>query len=438
MMPSGAERRQIAVRAPVLLCVLLLLAVNIGIAATLFAVEYSAYNGSIEGTFIAIPRLMAQHPGDWQWWPYWNGGLPFENVYLPFTHWTVAAFILLTHLSAARSFHIVTAAIYILSALPVFWMALELSRRLTASLIAALAYSCLSVSALLLPVVAADTGGAFSLRRLQVLVFWGESPHTTALALLPVAVVCFSRAVTLKERRWKLLAGLSAACLVLSNAFGIVMLPVTLLCWLVAFPARPWWKAALTFAAIGSVTCAWLSPWLSPGMLRAIRANSATTGGDFRYTAQSWLALALVTAGFLVLTLATGKGRVAPHLRFFALLGFVTTATVVAWYAWSVAIIPQPARYQLEMDLALLLCLVFTGAWLLERLPTRARQGLVVAVFAALMAQTVHAAIYARTLIRAADPTPSRRIQNGPLAEPTPPRRARLRLRLRILSLQRF
>ena len=127
----------------VLLCVLVLLIVNLTIAAPLFGVEYSAYNGSIEGTFIAIARVMAAHPGEWKWWPLWNAGMPFENSYLPLLHWMVAAFSAVTGLSAARSFHIVTAGIYVCSALAVFWMALVLSRKLAASFVAALAYSCI-------------------------------------------------------------------------------------------------------------------------------------------------------------------------------------------------------------------------------------------------------------------------------------------------------
>src|ERR1035441_1262960 len=186
------------------LCVLLLVLVNLAIAAKLFGVEYSAYNGSIEGTFIAIPRIMAKYPGQWLWWPFWNAGLPFENAYLPFTHWLVAGFSLLTRLSAARSYHMVSAGIYVCSAPAVFWMALEFSRRWGASLIAALAYSCVSISALLVPAIGVDAGGALNLRRLQVLVFYGEAPHIVALALLPVAVVCFSRALTTRQVKWQL------------------------------------------------------------------------------------------------------------------------------------------------------------------------------------------------------------------------------------------
>jgi len=391
-------------RLRVLLCALLLLVVNIAIAATLFGVEYSAYNGSIEGTFIAIPRIMAKYPGQWNWWPFWNGGLPFETAYLPFTHWVVAAFSLLSGFSAARAFHIVSAGIYVFSALAVFWMALELSRRLVVSLMAALAYSCVSASALLLPAIAADAGGALNLRRLHVLVFYGESPHTAALALLPVAVVCFSRALTTREVKWKILAGVLAACVVLCNAFGIVALPLALLCWLMAFPSGPWWKRPLTTAAIGIVSYAWISPWLSPAMIRAIRANSLTTGGDFRYKLASWVALAAIGAGFLLLWFAMRRYKASSHLQFFALFGYVPTAIVMTWYFCNIAVIPQPGRYQLEVDLVLLLAVVFAGAAILDRCPLRMRTAVVALAAAGLALQIVHSVVYARHLIRAVAP----------------------------------
>ncbi len=387
------------------LCVLLLMLVNMAIAAKLFAVEYSAYNGSIEGTFIAISRIMAKYPGQWQWWPFWNGGLPFECAYLPFMHWLVAGFSLLTRLSAARSFHIVTAAIYVGSAPAVFWMALELSRRLAASLIAALAYSCVSLSALLLPAIAADSGGALNLRRLQALVFYGEAPHTVALALLPIAVVGFSRALSSRQVKWQLLAGGISACVALTNAFGIVMLAVALVCWLMAFPLCPWWRAPLTVAAIGILTYCWISPWLSPSMTRAIHANAATTGGDYRYTPHTWIALALVAGGFLLFWLALRRFRAASHLCFFLLLAYVPTAIVAAGYFANTAIIPQPSRYQLDMDLMLLLAIVFAGASILDRVPARARYAAAVVVIAGLGFQTVHSVLYAHALIRSVEPS---------------------------------
>jgi hypothetical protein len=389
----------------VLVCVLALLIINLMIAGPLLGVEYSAYHGSVEGLFVAIARVMAEHPGEWNWWPLWSGGMPFENTYLPLPEGGVAGFSVLTGCSPARSFHIVTAAFYVLGAAAVFWMALAVSRRLAVSFVAALAYSCFSPSALLAPTVWLDAGGALNLHRLQALVCYGEAPHTVALVLLPVAVVCFSRALTTNAVKWKILAGVSAASIALSNAFGIVTLAIVLLCWLLSFPSKPWWRAPSMVAVIGVVSYCWISPWLSPGMIRAMRINSPTAGGDYRYTAASWIALAVFSGGFILLWFGLRRAKIASHLQFFTLFAYVPTVMVVIWNVWKVAVIAQPNRYELEMDMALLLAVVFGAAAILDRLPKSLRATTVVIVTAALGFQTVHSVRYARRLIRSVDPT---------------------------------
>ena len=382
---------------------LFLLIVNLLIVARLFGVEYSAYTGSVEGTFLAIPRILAKFPGQWRWWPFWNGGLPFECAYLPFTHWLTAGFILLTHLSAGRSYHIVSAAVYALGAPAFFWMAVELSRRYTAGMIAALTNSCLSFSALLIPPITADSGGPLILRRLQSLVFYAEAPHLTALVLLPVAIVCFSRAIERGGVKWQLLAGVASAAMVLSNAFGVTVLPVALICWLIAYPSRPWWRAPLQAGITGLLVFCWVSPWLSPALIRAIRANAATTGGDFRYTPASWILLAALAAAFIVLSAVLRRRRVPPYLTFVLLFGLVMTVVTVAGSVWNVSVIAQPGRYQDEVDFIAPLIVIFTGALLLDRFPLQIRRAAVALAMIALTAQTVYTVHYAHRLIRRVD-----------------------------------
>ncbi len=388
----------------VLLCAATVLIANLAIAARQFGVEYSVYNGSVEGTFIAMARLMAKYPGQWSWWPFWNGGMPFETAYLPFTQWMVAAFRLLTGASAPRSYHMVTAGFYALGAVTVFWMALTLSRKLAASFVAALAYSCVSACNLLVPEIRADSAGALNLRRLQVLVLWGEGPHTVELALLPAAIVCFHRALTTNAIKWKILAGVLSGFVVLTSAFGAVVLAMALLCWLLAFRFERSWKAYLTIAAIGVLSYCWISPWLSPTMLRAIRAASPNTGAGFRYTGACWFTLGVFLCGYALLCLALRYLKSSPHLTFFVLFGYLPAGIVAAWHAWGVSIVIQPNRYQLEMDLALILAVVFIGAAILERFPKPARSAVFLAVLILLAAQTRHSMHYARHLIRSAEP----------------------------------
>jgi hypothetical protein len=399
--PSGECAR--IPRPRVWLCVLGLLAVNLAIVAKLFGVEYSAYNGSVEGTFIAIARVMAKHPLDWSWWPLWTMGMPFENSYLPFVDWMVAAWSGLTGLSPARSFHMVTAAFYVIAAPTLFWMALVLSRKLAASLMAALAYSSVSLSAILVPAIGVDAGGALHLRRLQAMVVYGEAPHIVALSLLPIAMVCFHRALTTKAVKWNLLAGVAAASVALSNAFGIMALALALLCWLAAFRPGTFWNGVSAVLAIGAVSYCWTAPWLSPSMMRAILAFAGLDPAN-RYTAASWAALAILSAGYVLLWWALRRAKAAAHLQFFVLLVYVFTGIVGIWYVWRIALVPEPHRYHLEMDMALMLVVVFGGAAIVERVPKRLGSMVVVVAAAALALQIVHAVAYAGGLIRSVDP----------------------------------
>jgi hypothetical protein len=138
-------------------------------------------------------------------------------------------------------------------------------------------------------------------------------------------------------------------------------------------------------------------------MIRAIRTNP-TAGGDLRYTAASWIALAILSGGYLLLWSVLRRAKTTAHVQFFALFGYVFTAIVAAWYVWRVAVIPQPSRYQLEMDLALLLAVVFGGAAILDRLPRRVRSAAVVVVMICLALETIHSVSYARGLIRSIEP----------------------------------
>jgi len=385
------------------LCVLTLVAANLAIAAKLFGLEYSAYNGSIEGTFIAIARAMAQHPFDWNWWPLWTMGMPFENSYLPLLHWMVAAWSGVTGLSAARSFHIVTAIFYAAGPAALFWMTLALSRKLAASFFAALACSSISLSTLLVPAIRADAGGLLHLRRLHAMVVYGEAPHIVALALLPVAIICFHRALTAKAARWNIVAGVLAASVVLSNAFGMVALVLSLLCWTTAFRTGARWNGAAAILGIGVVSYCWVAPWLSFSMIGAI-LDYARSNPDNRYTPASWLALAGLGAGYWLLRMALRRAGAAAHLQFFLLLGYVFSGIVAIWYVCHIALVPEPHRYQLEMDLTLMLALVFTGASLLEQSPRRLGRAIAAAIAIALAWQTVYSAAYARRLIRSVDP----------------------------------
>src|ERR1019366_9975558 len=131
-------------------------------------------------------------------------------------------------------------------------MAVRLGARRGAALLAALCYSLFSPSALLMADVARDLGGYWYGRRLQVMTVYGEGPHVTAMALLPVVVLALQNALVKRNGRAMALAALSIALVFLTNIPGSMALGLAVFCWICA---QPWdrLRGAWLVAATASV-----------------------------------------------------------------------------------------------------------------------------------------------------------------------------------------
>jgi hypothetical protein len=384
---------------------LVLFALNVAIAGKLFGVEYSAYLESNEGTFIAIARQVAAHPGDLLWWPFWDCGLPFQNTYLPLLHLLVGFFSRITGHSPALSFHQVTAAFFCLAPVCAYLMALAMTGKPAASLFGTLAYSVISPCALLIPAIRRDVGGALSLRRMQILGFYGEGPHTASLAFIPLAILFLYLAMT-RGRLWqKILAGVFMSAAVLANAFGAIILAVALLALLASFATERFWNNAVLFLTIGALSYAWISPLLPPSVIAAIRKNSPTVDGDYNFTLRSAAGVAILAVGFLLLWFLATRWIRSRHLRFFLLFAWFTTGIVALGVFWGINVVPQPHRYQIAMDLALCMLAAFGAAELLVRAGRRTNMVFGAVALLALGIQSRHAIRYSRHLIRSTDIT---------------------------------
>src|SRR5579864_8581091 len=86
-----------------ILCCLLLFAVNAAVCSRLWFAGYIDQLGSTEGPFLAFSSWIAHHWSDLRWFPLWFSGMPFERVYGPGLHATVAAFSTASHLSILQS-----------------------------------------------------------------------------------------------------------------------------------------------------------------------------------------------------------------------------------------------------------------------------------------------------------------------------------------------
>ena len=352
---------------------LLILAVNFYIAKDLFYLEYSQFMGSIEAAYIALSRYMIQNWRDLTWFPLWYGGIPFQNTYPPFLHAVVASASVLFRISPAHAHHIVTAIFYCLGPVALYALALRLSGSRWASFWVGWLYSLISPCLFLMPLARVEVGGLFIPRRFDVLTVYGEGPHITSLALLPAALLSLDLALSRRNPAWYLVAAASMAAVALTNWLAALALAIAIFAYLLARSDRlDAWKTWLAACGLGALAYALACYWIPPSTIRDVSYNARSVGGDFGHTYETLplFAAAAVVASAL-LKYAMHRVKIPFALQFSLLFALLMAAIPlsVAWF--KIAIVPQPERYQLEMDLALCLAAVCCLQAFAARVPLR-------------------------------------------------------------------
>ena len=325
--------------------------------------------------------------------------MPVEATYLPLVQSLTALGAALTHASPALVFHILSAAAYSLAPVSVFLFAAYISGRTTPAFAAALLWSLFSPS-VIMPKILADAGTPWALRRLQNVVYWGETPHDVALALFPVALWLLARYLALPGPRRFALAVLAFAAVMAVNAFGIVLVAASSIFLLLAAD-RPNWRHTVPIAGILASAYLLICRALPPSLLRTMAVNSQVVAGDYRYSAKS---LALAAAAVLAMAaIWWGTRRLpGPMLRFsilfLACFGGITTLAMSG-----LSFLPQGERYHLEMELGICLVAGFAVEFAVDRLPGRALTAAATIAAAMLVWTGVKDYEYARRLIRPAD-----------------------------------
>jgi hypothetical protein len=345
---------------------LALFAINAFLTLPLFFIAYTREMGSIEAAFIGLARYIGEHFHDLNWFPLWYGGIPYPDTYPPLLHFTVAAVAACCRISPGLAYHGVTASVYALGPVTLFWAAWRLGASRSIAWLAGLGYSLLSPSCFLVRAIRADAGGWFGPRRLGTLVHYGEGPHLTSLLFLPLAVGMVHVALEKRRPIYYVGAALAVAAVVLSNWIGAFALALALSAYLLAGQAKPgpgsvwavggrgfslpsWSQAWLRAAAIGVYAYAIAMPWMTPSTIATIRANAPLVGG--RYVA-SFKVESAFAAGLLLLAWGLARLAIAPRLRFGLLFLYATAFMTLGAYYFHAALLPQPERYHLEMDMA--------------------------------------------------------------------------------------
>ncbi len=350
---------------------LALLIVNIAIAWPLFHIEYLSQTGTGEPLTLAYARYARDHWPDLGWCRFWFGGMPFQNAYVPGLHLTVALLSCLSHWSVARAFHFVVASMYCLGPVTLFWMAFRLTGAPAWSFVAGLCYSLTSPSALLSSEVRYDLGSIFWDQRLHAMVFYADNPHVVSLTLLPLAILALDLALAKRRPIYYVAAAMSLAADALTNVPGAIALTCAVLAYGLATGAGaglPRWLRQWTgIAAIGALAYSYAIAWLPPSTILTTQADAQSTNPAHKFSPHHLVYLAvLIVCTWLLLRLFSTL-RTPTYLRFFVLFFFYLAAITLGHYWLGVALIAEPHRFHLAMEMGFTLSLVFGVRLLLQR-----------------------------------------------------------------------
>jgi hypothetical protein len=389
----------------------ILFLLNAAIVAKLFRTEYLSQTGTVEGAFVSYARYARDHWPDLGWCRFWYGGMPFQNVYPPALHLSVAGLSYFGHLSAGLAFHIVVALMYSLGPVTLFWMAARLTRSASWSFYAALLYSLISPSAFLVPDIGRDLGSLFWAQRLHTTIAYGDSPHVCSLTLIPLAIAALDLALAKRRPVYYALAALALASVPLTNWPGAIVLACAVLAYGLTLgdggdgdrwrgQLRRWMRIAGT----GALAYALAIPWMPPSTILNTQADVQGLDPANRFGARHLVYMAIAAACVWLLLRLFSAMRIPGYLRFFLLFFGCMAAITLGWYWFHATLLAQPNRFHLGLEMGFTLSLVFAVRLLIRGRAALARP--VALAFAILcIFQVIQYESYARRLLRSIDMT---------------------------------
>lgn len=348
---------------------------NFALNTPLFMQGDMPYRDSIEAGYASMASFVAAHPNPWGWNPTQYCGLPLQFVYVPLLLYATA---LMSSIVAAQPeylYRLITATMVCLGPATLFLFALYFTRSRKWALAAALAYTFFSPVYGMTEHIDGDRGIAQVPWRVQVYAKYGEGPHNTGLALMPLALVA-AWGAAVGRRYWRVfLAAVLLAAIALTNWVSALATGAGCLLMMacgVATERAMDFRARRIWAAAG---LAWLLAcfWLTPSFIQTVFFNWPKDA--FGYVAgwrQAYSAIGLAAA-FVAVRYALLRARCSFYTCFVTLAALVFGWIVFGHYWFGVSLIPESRRYALEFEFFLILALVegLRVAW--ERKDVRVR-----------------------------------------------------------------
>lgn len=352
----GADPRRVGWRTSIDLLLIFLFAA--ALIEPLFFAGYLNLWGSIESTFIADARFLVEHWPHPQWQPLWYAGTRFDYIYPPALRYGTAMLAMIFGVEPVRAYHLYTAIFYAIGIAGVYGLVWVGTRSRGSAWMAAIAAALVSPSFLFLGDLRRDSAW-HAPQRLHVLVTYGEGPHMTSFALLPVALVLAWLAFEQRHRIYIVLAAVVCAAVGSNNFYGATAFVVFYALLVFSFAiTRGVRSIAAQAVAIPLAAYGLTAFWLTPSYIRLTAENMRYVADPTR---NSWsLPLAVVVAaGFGIGAWMSARHRPERTWAVF-ISGSVVffTLDVVGNYFFHFIVAGVPLRWVPELDLALILASV--------------------------------------------------------------------------------
>jgi hypothetical protein len=346
-----------------------------------FKAKYTDKWGSIESTFIADARFLTAHWPHPQWQPLWYAGTRFDYIYPPALRYGTAAISKVTGFWPVKAYHFYVATLYCIGIAGVYLLMRIGTGSRGAAYLGAIATATMSPIFLFMPRYRGDAW-MWQPQRLGVLVKYGEGPHMSALALIPIALA-FTWIALDSRKLWAVgAAALFTAGVVSNNFYGAVALA----CF---YPVLVWafWitrqdkRILLPAALIPLLGYGLTAFWLVPSYLKVTSENMKYVS-EHGTTWSIWVAVAVAVA-FAIATDKLARGNAERTWEVF-IAGSVVfySLNVLGNYYFNFRISGEPMRLLPELDMIYIMAivLVLRVMWLRSTRSWRIAAGIVVAV----------------------------------------------------------
>lgn len=316
------------------------------------------YRGSIERGYAYMARLFADNPDYLSWNPLQYGGIPMHYVYLPLLPYFDALFLWLNPAADAAYVHRAVCAfgLFLVPA-AVFLLIRDWSGRVWPAFYSAMAVTLFSPLYAFIDPINNDRGLMPVPWRIQVLIKYGEGPHTVGMVLLFAALILVRRAATTPGFPILTAAAVALAATVLTNwVAGLALAFAVLMLMLVhvgdqAFDQRRVIQAGL----LGYLLAAF---WLTPSFIAQMAHNWPQDAFGFQFQAAERTSMLAWAAGLGLLWFAGRKFIADRYLLWVVLCVFGYGLPVILFYRYGINAFPESRRYALEFELCLLLLIV--------------------------------------------------------------------------------